>query len=51
MTVPDPLSDECEKREHGTCPDYAWNLLTDSFEPCTCHCHPGMPTRKKASRS
>jgi hypothetical protein len=39
MTVPDPLSPDCEQRKHTACTGEAWDFLRDEPASCTCHCH------------
>jgi hypothetical protein len=39
MTVPDPLSPDCEQRKCTACTGEAWDLLRDKPADCTCHCH------------
>lgn len=39
VTVPDPLSPDCEQRKHGACSGDAWNLVRDEPAACTCECH------------
>ena len=39
MTVPDPLSPDCEVHKHDACSGDAWDLLRDEITACTCHCH------------
>lgn len=40
MSVPDPLSPDCETGKHSpTCSGDAWDLLKDEPAPCTCECH------------
>jgi hypothetical protein len=39
MTVPLPLSADCETRQHRDCQGKAINALTDRIDDCTCQCH------------
>jgi len=39
MSVPDPLSPDCEVAKHTACSGDAWDLLADEVTACTCACH------------
>lgn len=39
MSVPDPLSPDCEQRKHRACSGDAWDVLKDEPASCTCACH------------
>jgi hypothetical protein len=39
MTVPDPVSPDCETAKHAACSGDAWDLLRDELTTCTCTCH------------
>ena len=44
MTVPDPLSVDCQLQRHTSCHGVAMNILTDKPSPCRCTCHPKETT-------
>jgi hypothetical protein len=49
MTVPDPLSPDCEQRKCHACSGDAFDLLKDEVTRCTCACHP-KPARPHKTR-
>jgi hypothetical protein len=41
MTVPEPISPDCEQRKHQACSGDAWDMLRDELTECRCECHRG----------